>query len=96
MWFDLDLTVRRDTREAARLFAGHAAVCTGLRFHLGSETFGFYQPLKMQGDPQWIDVTELMQRANAGLGEFVARLSQQSTLAPQLGDYVGHLSQFVV
>lgn len=79
-----------------QFFDSHATAFTGLRFHLDTETFGFYQPLKMQGDPQWIDVTELMQRGNAGLGEFVARLSQQSTLASQMGDYVGRLSQFVV
>jgi hypothetical protein len=46
-----------------QFFDGSATAFTGLRFHLDTETFGFYQPLKMQGDPQWIDVTELMQRA---------------------------------
>ena len=78
-----------------KFFDGNAPAFTGLRFHLDTETFAFYQPLKMQGDPQWIDVTELMQRGNAGLGEFVARLSQQSTLAPKLGDYVGRLSRLL-
>src|SRR5215470_9959542 len=81
--------------KAPQFFDGNAMAFTGLRFHLDTETFGFYQPLKMQGDPQWIDVTELMQRGNAGLGEFVARLSQQSALAPHLGDYVGRLSQLL-
>jgi hypothetical protein len=78
-----------------KFFDGNETAFTGLRFHLDTETFAFYQPLRMQGDPQWIDVTELMQRGNAGLGEFVARLSQQSTLAPKLGDYVGRLSQLL-
>jgi hypothetical protein len=81
--------------KAPQFFDGNAAAFTGLRFHLDTETFGFYQPLKMQGDPQWIDVTELMQRGTAGLGAFVARLSQQSALAPHLGDYVGRLSQLL-
>jgi hypothetical protein len=78
-----------------KFFDGNATAFTGLRFHLDTELFAFYQPLKMQGDPQWIDVTELMQRGNAGLGEFVARLSQQSSLAPKLGDYVGRLSRLL-
>jgi hypothetical protein len=36
-----------------------------------------------------------MQRGNAGLGEFVARLSQQPALTPKLGDYVGRLSRLL-
>ena len=47
----------------------NAQAFTGLRFHLELETFAFYQPLKMQGDPHWIDVTELMKKGTAGLGE---------------------------
>lgn len=78
-----------------KFFDGNAAAFTGLRFHLDTETFAFYQPLKMQGDPQWIDVTELMQRGNAGLGDFVARLSQEPALAPKLGEYVGRLSRLL-
>jgi hypothetical protein len=76
-------------------FDGNAAAFTGLRFHLDTETFAFYQPQKMHGDPKWIDVTELMQQGNAGLGEFVARLSQQPELAPKLGEYVGRLSRLL-
>ncbi len=74
-----------------KFFDGNASAFTGLRFHLETETFAFYQPLKMQGDPLWIDVTDLMKRGNAGLGEFVARLSQQPALAGKLGDYFGRL-----
>jgi hypothetical protein len=55
----------------------------------------FYQPMKMHGDPQWVDVSELMRRGTAGLGEFVARLSQQPAQAPKLGDYVGRLSRLL-
>ncbi len=54
-----------------KFFDGNAQAFTGLRFHLESETFAFYQPVKMQDDPLWIDVTELMQKGTAGLGEFV-------------------------
>ena len=78
-----------------KFFDGNAAAFTGLQFHLDTETFAFYQPQKMQGDPKWIAVTELMQRGNAGLGEFVARLSQQPALAQKLGEYVGRLSRLL-
>lgn len=77
-----------------KFFDGNMQAFTGLRFHLGTETFAFYQPLKMQDDPLWIDVTELMKKGNAGLGEFVTRLNAQPALAAKVGDYVvrlGHL-----
>src|SRR5262245_31966517 len=38
-----------------KFFDGNAQPFTGLRFHLETEAFGFYQPLKMQDDPLWID-----------------------------------------
>jgi hypothetical protein len=75
-----------------KFFDGNASAFTGLRFHLETQTFAFYQPLKMQGDPLWVDVTALMQKGVAGLGEFVARLNQQPELAPRLGEWVGRLS----
>ena len=75
-----------------KFFDGNLGAFTGLQFNLESQTFAFYQPLKMQGDPQWIDVTELMQKGNAGVGEIVARLSTEPAFAPKLGDYFGRLS----
>ena len=51
-----------------KFFDGNAQAFTGLRFHLDAETFAFYQPVKMQDDPLWIDVTELMKKGTAGLG----------------------------
>ena len=54
-----------------KFFDGNAQAFTGLRFHLDTETFEFYQPVKMKDDPLWIDVTELMKKGTAGLGEFV-------------------------
>ena len=53
---------------APKFFDGNAQAFTGLRFHLETETFGFYQPVKMKGDPLWTEVTELMQKGTAGLG----------------------------
>src|SRR3954464_4195193 len=51
---------------APKFFDGNAQAFTGLRFHLGNETFAFYQPLKMQDDPLWVDVTTLLRKQTAG------------------------------
>ena len=53
---------------APQFFDGNAQAFAGLRFHLETETFEFYQPVKMKGDPLWTDVTELMQKGTAGAG----------------------------
>lgn len=78
-----------------KFFDGNVQAFSGLRFHLETETFAFYQPVKMKGDPLWIDVTELMQKGMAKLGEFVTPLSKQPELAPKFGDYVGRLSRLI-
>jgi len=80
---------------APKFFDGNAQAFTGLRFHLETETFAFYQPLKMQDDPLWVDVTVLMQKGTAGLGEFVSRLTTVPELAPKVGDYVSRLSRLL-
>ncbi|MEX2493739.1 MAG: DUF262 domain-containing protein [Nitrospirales bacterium] len=81
--------------KAPKFFDGNAQAFTGLRFHLETETFAFYQPVKMQDDPLWIDVTELMKKGTVGLGEFVTRLSTQPALAAKVGDYVARLSRLL-
>jgi hypothetical protein len=81
--------------QAPKFFDGNAQAFTGLRFHLETETFAFYQPLKMQGDPLWIDVTELMQKGTVGLGEFVTRLTTVPELTAKVGLYVGRLSSLL-
>ena len=78
-----------------KFFDGNAQAFTGLRFHLDTETFAYYQPLKMQDDPLWIDVTELTKKGTVGLGEFVTRLSAQPELTPKVGDYVARLSRLL-
>jgi hypothetical protein len=78
-----------------RFFDGNAQAFTGLRFHLGLESFEFYQPVKMKDDPLWIDVTTLLQQGNAGLGGFIAKLNQQPELAPHVGEFAGRLSQLL-
>jgi hypothetical protein len=80
---------------APKFFDGNLQAFTGLRFHLQNETFAFYQPLKMQDDPLWIDVTELLKGGTAGLGLFVSRLSTIPEHAMKLGEHVGRLSQLL-
>lgn len=78
-----------------KFFDGNAKAFTNLYFNLDSEAFAFYQPLKMQGDPLWIDVTALMKAGTSGLGGFVTHLAAQPQLAPKIGDYVGRLSRLL-
>lgn len=78
-----------------KFFDGNPDVLTGLRFHLESESFAYWQPVKMRDDPLWIDVTDLMKKGNAGLGAYVTRLGQIPDLALKLGDYVGRMSKLL-
>jgi hypothetical protein len=78
-----------------KFFDGNGAAFTGLRFHLDTEAFAFYQPLKMEGDPLWIDVTELMQKGNTGVGEVIKRLNQQAAAMTKLAEYVGRLGRLL-
>ncbi len=81
--------------KAPRFFDGNAQAFTGLRFHLDSETFEFYQPLKMQDDPLWIDVTSLMQAGNSGLGEFGKEIAKHPQHSQKVGDYFGRLTRLL-
>jgi hypothetical protein len=78
-----------------KFFDGNAQAFTGLQFHLESESFEFYQPVKMKDDPLWIDVTGLMQQGTSGLGSFVTRLASQPVLAAKIGEYVARLSRLL-
>jgi len=80
---------------APKFFDGNAQAFTGLRFHLESEVFEFYQPVKMKDDPLWIDVTDLMRKGSAGLGEFIGRIAGHPEHAAKFGDYVGRLSRLL-
>ena len=78
-----------------KFFDGNAQAFSGLQFNLGSETFAFYQPMKMKGDPLWVDVSELMKAGSAGLGGFVSQLSANPETSPKVGDYVARLSRLL-
>jgi len=81
--------------KAPSFFEGNAQTFTGLRFHLESETFAFYQPLKMHDDPLWVDVTELMRQGYAGLGIYISRLAAVPELTAQSAAYSGRLAQLL-
>ena len=48
-----------------KFFEGNSDAFTGLYFNLLDETFEFYAPVKMKGNPNWISVTDLMQKGSA-------------------------------
>ena len=78
-----------------KFFDGNAQAFTGLRFHLDSETFSFYQPIKMRDDPLWVDVTALMQSGTDGLGTRVTELSKDPNHTTRVGEFVGRLSKLL-
>ena len=78
-----------------KFFDGNVQAFTGLRFHLESETFSFFQPVKMKDDPLWIDVTELMKKGTNGLGDFVTQLCANPVHAAKVGDYVARLGRLL-
>jgi hypothetical protein len=51
-----------------KFFDGNHNAFTGLHFNLAEETFEFYTPLKMKDNPNWVNVTELMQK---GVGNYI-------------------------
>lgn len=75
--------------EPPEFFDGKANAFTGLHFHLESETFEFYTKMRMQNNPLWIDVTELMQE---GVGKFVDRLYENPELRDQRQTYINRLN----
>jgi len=77
--------------QAPKFFDGNAQAFTGLRFNLETQLFAFYQPLRMQGDPLWIDVSAAMKQGNSGMGSLVKQLSADPVLAGKIGDYVSRL-----
>ena len=66
-------------------FDGKPETFTGLYFNVETEEFQFYQPKRMQNDPLWINVTELM---NDGIGPSLASLGSTPELAYRLGGCV--------
>jgi len=78
-----------------KFFDGNSKVFTGLRFHLDSETFEFYQPVKMKDDSLWIDVTDLLVKGTDGIGDYVKHIATQDLDSLKLGEYMGRLSRLI-
>ncbi|NNU80404.1 DUF262 domain-containing protein [Halovulum dunhuangense] len=78
-----------------KFFDGNAQSFTGLHFHLGDESFEFYQPIKMKDDPLWIDVTKLMRAGMTGLGSFITQFSTDPAHTANVADYVSRLSRLL-
>jgi len=81
--------------KAPKFFDGNEQAFTGLYFNLETETFNFYQPMKMQGDVLWVNVTDLMMKGTQGIGEFATVLSSKPEYAAKLGEYFGRLSRLL-
>lgn len=75
-----------------KFFDGNTKAFTGLRFHLDSEEFSFYQPVKMKGDLLWIDVSDLM---SSGLDKYITSLSSMQGLQFSIGEYVRRLNSIL-
>lgn len=71
-----------------KFFDGNPLSFTGLYFNLESEQFMFYSPLKMQDDPLWVNVTDLMVSGYGGIGIFTKDL----VTLPNYGIYISRLS----
>lgn len=78
-----------------RFFDGDARAFTGLHFHLESDEFSFYQPIKMKDDPLWVDVSDLMRSGNDGIGAYVERFSARPELAGAIPRYLGKLNRLL-
>jgi len=71
-------------------FEGDAQAFLDLYFNLEEEVFEFYMPIKMQGNPLWVNVTEIIQK---GIVSFWERLNDAPDLsADKMKTYIGRLN----
>ena len=73
--------------KAPRFFDGNANAFTGLHFHLEKEDFEFYQPIKMRGDPLWIDVSSVMVSGHEGQEALIERLGKNPEIGTKATKY---------
>src|SRR5215217_1030278 len=50
-----------------KFFDGNASAFKGLYFNIGTQKFEFFAPMKMRGDPLWVEVTDVMKDPGAAL-----------------------------
>ena len=75
--------------EPPKFFQGNKDAFTNLYFHLEEESFEFYAPLKMKGNPMWIDVTRLM---NDGIADSIKHFLELPEAAGQTTDFINRLN----
>lgn len=76
--------------KSPQFFEGNKQAFTGLYFNLEEENFEFYAPLKMQNNPLWINVTELMQK---GVGIFMKNLLTIPDFHTKLDTYLERINK---
>lgn len=76
-------------------FDGDTKAFTDLCFHLDDETFEFYQPVKMKGDPLWIDVTDLMKNGQTGHQNLIDSLTKQPEVSGGVAKYSSRISHIL-
>lgn len=70
-------------------FDGDVNSFTNLYFNLDDESFEFYAPMKMNDNPLWINVTELMK---SGSGDAIQKIAQNPELSPNLNKYITRIT----
>lgn len=75
--------------KAPKFFDGNANAFTGLFFNLETETFTFYMPTIMDGNPMWINITELMKQ---GIGPLTTALATNPEHSSNIAAYIGRLN----
>jgi len=73
-------------------FDGKEEVLKGLFFHLDTEEFSYYMPIRMKDDPFWIDVSKLLQE---GIGPFITMLSKEEAWDGNSTVYINRLNEIV-
>ena len=70
-------------------FDGRPETFTGVYFNVDTEEFRFYQPTRMDGEPLWINVTELMRD---GIGPFLTSFGSRPDFSTKLTEYLNRLN----
>ena len=73
-------------------FDGEARAFQDLYFHLEEQKFDFYQPVKMQKDPLWINVSELYSKGTQGVQPVLRSLTDKGI---DTSEYMDHLIQLL-
>ena len=76
--------------EAPSFFEGDPRVLTGLRFNVETEVFEFHAPIKMRGDPLWLDVTAVFAGED---GAVLDPLLDLNWVRPKLSLYLNRISR---